>query len=366
MNFERTLTLIKKFRYEIIAVFFTVYGMYLRFMRLANREYWCDEVSSLQRLLGPFRPVWQRFNYTDFTYFPGEYIINWPFVYFFKTNKWGNAIPHILLTLLGFYLLYLICRRYFHSVFSWIATFALVAVHRDLIFHSFELRQYSVLPVIALTAFYFTEEIISKRYSLSLARKVFIGFLFTFSIIYHVYGAIILFFTFVYFMLRESGERSFSDIFRHNFRFILTLVIIGLPLYLWYSLGSPEFYKSSGYIVYTFEYIPNPVYDFFSFVKSNLCNLVGNRALYFLGLALIFPFIFPYRERLKQIGFLLVLIILPIMCIFYVNLLIRYHILQRQFTWAMPLFAFFLGWCVDSFIRFIRQKSERKSLKKFE
>lgn len=361
MSFDQAQLLIKKFRYEIIAVFFTAYGMYLRFVCLANREFWIDEVSSLVRLQKPFRPFWQRFNYTDFTFFPGEYIINWPFVFFFKTNKWGIAIPHILFTLLGFFLLYLICKRYFHSIFAWIATFALVAVHRDLIFHSFELRQYAVLPTLALAAFYFTEEIVSKHYSLSLVRKILIGFFSIFTIIYHVYGAIILFFTFVYFMLRESGKRSFGDIFKHNFRFMLAIVIMGLPLYLWYSIGSPQVYKNSGYLVYTFEYIPNPIVDLFGFIKCNLCNLIGKKILYPLAVFLIFPFILPYRERLQQIGFLLVLITLPIMCVFYVNLSIRYHILQRQFTWAMPLFAFLIGWCLDSFIGFMRQKLGEKN-----
>jgi 4-amino-4-deoxy-L-arabinose transferase-like glycosyltransferase len=356
MNFDRARALIKRFRYEIIAVFFTAYGMYLRARCLAGREHWADECFSLQALEGPLKPFWQRFHYTDFTFFPGDYIINWPFAYLFKTDKWGVAIPHILLTLLGFYLLYLICRRYFHSIFAWIVTFALVAVHRDLIFHAFELRPYGVLPTFALLAFYFTEEIFSKHYSLSLARKILIGFSFLFTVIYQVYGAIILFFIFVYFALRESGERSFIDIFKRNYRLILTLLIMVVPLYLWYSVGSPHVYKTSGYSGRTFDYIPNPAVDFFAFVKSNFCNLTGNRVLYPLMFTLIFPFILPYPKRLQQIGFLLVLIILPIMVIFYVNLLIGYHILQRQFTWAMPLFAFLSGWCLDSFIGFMRQE----------
>lgn len=356
MNLRQLQLWIKRFRYEIIAVFFTAYGMYLRFECLAGREFWIDEISSLDRLQGAFRPVWQRFNYTDFTFFPGEYIINWPFVFFFKVNKWGIAIPHILFTLLGFYLLYLICKRYFYSIFAWVATFALVAVHRDLIFHSFELRPYGVLPTLALSAFYFTEEIVSKRYSLSLARKILIGCSFIFTIIYHVYGAIILFFTFIYFLLRESKERTFADIFKHCYRFILVMVIIGLPLYLWYSVGSPQFYKKCGYPSYSFEYIPNPIVNFFGFIKCNLCNLVGRKKLYPLGVFLIFPFVLPYRKRLQQIGFLLVLITLPISVIFLCNILIKYHVLQRQFTWAMPLFAFLIGWCLDSFIEFIQHK----------
>jgi len=346
---------LKRFRYEIIAVFFTAYGMYLRLARLATRELWCDELASLHTLMGPFKPFWQRFNYTDFTYFPGEYIINWPFVFLFKTNKWGIAIPHLLFTLLGFYLLYLICKRYFHSIFAWIATFALVAFHRELIFHSLELRPYAVFPVLALISFYFSQEIVSKRYTLTLSRKILITFSFIFVVIFHVYGAIVLFFTVLYFLLRESGERDFQDIFKHTYKFLSVLAIICISLFLWYAIGSTKCYKDTGYPGITFLYIPNPILDFYGFMKSNLCNLIGQKLLYPLAIFLVFPFVLPYRERLEQIGFLLLLIVLPIMLIFYSNILIGYHILQRQFVWAMPLFAILIGWCLDSFIGFIRR-----------
>lgn len=354
MSFNQSRLLIKKFRYEIIAFIFITYGMYLRFLHLAKREFWTDELYSLSVMQGAFKPFWQRINYTDYTFFPGEYIINWPFVFFFKTNKWGIAIPHILFTLLGFYLLYLICRRYFHSIFPWITTFALVAVHRDLIFHSFELRPYAVLPTLALAAFYLNEEIVSKRYSLSLARKILIGLFYIFTTIYHAYGAIILFFTFVYFLLRESKMCSFSDIFKHCYRFVLIVILTGLPLYLWYSVGNSRAINGIGYDV--FQYVPNPAVSLFDFIKSNLCNLVGNKKLYPLSVFLIFPFILPYRERLQQIGFLLILIVLPLMIILYFDILVRYWFLQRQFAWVMPFFAFLIGWCLNSFIEFVKKE----------
>lgn len=48
MSFKQSRLLINKFRYEIIAFIFTAYGMYLRFVRLANREFWLDEQCALQ------------------------------------------------------------------------------------------------------------------------------------------------------------------------------------------------------------------------------------------------------------------------------------------------------------------------------
>jgi hypothetical protein len=301
-----------------------------------------------------FRPIWQRYHYTDLSFFPGDYLINWPFVFLFKGNKWGVSIPHILVTLLGFYFLYLICKRYFHSLFAWLATFALVAIHRELIYYSFEFRPYAVLPTLALAVFYFTEEIVSHKFRLSLMQKISIGIFYVFTIIYHCYGAVLLFFTFSYFLLRESGERSIEEIFKHTRRFIGTMLLIGVPLYLWYTVYND--FVISGFGSYTFDYIPNPITNPLSFVKVILCCLAGNKILYFLAGALILPFILPYRERLQQIGFMLVLIILPILVVMYFDLLSVYHFLQRQFTWAMALFAFLVGWCIDSGITFIKQK----------
>lgn len=218
-------------------------------------------------------------------------------MFIFKTNKWGIAIPHILFTLLGFYFLYLICKRYLRSIFAWIATFALVVFHRDLIFHSFELRPYAVLPTLALAAFYFTEQIVSRNYCLTLARKTLIGFFFIFIIIFHIYRSLILFFTFVYFLLRESVERTFGGIFKHSYRFILVVIIIGLPLFLRYSMDNQFITKGTGKNI--FEFIPNPAVNFFGFVKVNLCNLVGRKILYLLTIALIFTFFLLQRARLQ-------------------------------------------------------------------
>lgn len=345
-------------RFELVAVIFSLYGMFLRLRYLAERGFWADEVWSLQVLQQPFKPFWQRLNYTDFTYFPGEYMINWPFVQIFSPNKWGISIPHIIIAALTFYFLYLICKRYLHSIFAWAVVFLLMAAQRELIFHQLEMRAYSVLPFLSLAAFYFCDEIISDRYILTRSRKILITLVFIFITVYHVYGAIILFFTFVYFILRESGKRPFKAIILRNLGFLVILCLVCLPLFLWYAVGSPQVYKNSGYLAYTFEYIPNPVEDCLGFIKTNLCNLIGRKTFYPLAIFLLVPFILPTRVRLQQIGFLLVLIVLPIMAIFYPNLLIGYHVLQRQYTWAMPLMAFLIGWCLDSLIDFVEEKKK--------
>lgn len=354
MCFKQCGVYINKFRYEIIAVIFTIYGIYLRVICLLARELWVDEVYSLQFMQGAFKPFWQRLYYSDLTYFPGEYIINWPFVFLFKTNKWGIAIPHILFAFLSFYFLYRICKRYLHSIFAWVTTFALVAVHRDLIFHSFELRPYAVLPTLALAAFYYSEQIVSNRYYLSLTRKALIGFIFIFIIIYHTYGIIILLCSFAYVLLRESGKRAFKEAIKHSYRFITVIILLGVPLFLWFSIGNPHLITGVGRKI--FEFIPDPSVNFFGFIKTVLCCLTGNKILYFLAISLLFPFIFPFRERLQQIGFLLIMIVFPLVLILFSDILVRYWFVQRQFAWIMPLFAFFIGWSWDSLLCSISDK----------
>lgn len=354
MNFKQLCSLVAKFRCEIVALIISTYGIYLRFACLADRKLWEDEVATIQAYGGALKPFWGRHHYVDLSYFPGDYIINWPFVYFFKSNKWLICIPHVIFTFLGFYLLYLICKRYFHSIAAWIATFALVAVHRDLIFHSFELRPYAVLPTLALGVFYFTEQIVSDRYRLSMAHKVLIGLFYLFTIIFHCYGAVMLFCAFSYFILCEAGKRTYKEIFKHMYPFIIIIAIIGLPLFLWYALYNDVVIKGFGSDL--FQYIPNPLTNFFGFAKTILCCLAGNKILYFLAVSLIFPFILPYPKRLQQIEFMFILVVLPVMTVFSFTMFAGYVFVQRQFIWVMPLFAFVIGWCLDSFLIFIKER----------
>ena len=127
-------------------------GMGLRVHRLATRELWGDELFEFYQFKGPFMPFWfnDRYAMADHSAYPGEYLLNYPFVQMFGLNKWGIMVPHIILTILGFLLLYKLCQLYFKTTWGYVAAFALVCFHRELIFHSFEFRPYAVLPTLAL------------------------------------------------------------------------------------------------------------------------------------------------------------------------------------------------------------------------
>jgi len=100
--------------------------------------------------------------------------------------------------------------------------------------------------------------------------------------------------------------------------------------------------------IHTFQYIPNPLVNFVGFLKAIFGNLIGYKSLYFLLIIMLLSLILPHKNRNKQIGFFLLLIVIPITLNLLSSLIIGYWFIQRQFVWVMPFFAFLLGWSVDS------------------
>ncbi len=90
----------------VIALVFSIWGMILRFKAFANRDLWVDEMIQIKMTLEPLKPLWLRENSAlDVTSFPGDYLLTYPFVKLFGTTSKLIAIPHAIVTLLGFYIL---------------------------------------------------------------------------------------------------------------------------------------------------------------------------------------------------------------------------------------------------------------------
>jgi len=92
------------------------------------------------------------------------------------------AIPHILVTILGFFLLYKICQRHFKTVLGFVVTFSIVCFNQYSIFHSFELRPYAVLPTLVLASCYLSDSFVSEYDRLSRNKKISIGLFYIFTI----------------------------------------------------------------------------------------------------------------------------------------------------------------------------------------
>lgn len=361
MNFKQIL-FIKRFRFEIIALFFTFVGFYLRFDSLAKRDLWCDEIWQLAQTVGQFKPIWKRLHLIDvFTSFSGDYLLNYPFVRFFGSSKWVINIPHYFATFFGFLFLYLLCKRYLKTSLAFAITFLIFCFNRHLIFHSFEFRPYAVLPTLSLATFYFMETVISDWCKFPLLKRIFLGGFFIFVVIYHIYGITIVGFCLLYFIILEAHKSSYKEAIKKISPFLLSVGLPVLLLFFWYISGTVwHFLQIGSYNI--FEYSPNPINDFPRFIRQVFSNLMGNKKYgqKLLGLGIWIAFLLPQKDRLKQLGFFLVFIIMPILTILISDLRSGYWFLERQYIWVMSLYAFFLGWCWDTIFRFIQKKFKTK------
>jgi hypothetical protein len=339
-----------------IATVFSIWGMILRVKRFTNRELWLDEINQIDFTLEPFKPLWLRDNPTkDITSFPGDYLLTYPFVKLFGASKLV-AIPHAIVTMLGFYLLYLLCQRYFKTTFGYLISFVLFCFNGLLIWHALEIRPYAVLATSALACFYFAKDVIGKDDSNDrhILKKFLVGLLFITTILFHAFGLYIVFFVLVYHIINQLKEESLLDIMRRNMKFIGTIATIAILPWIWFAAGI-LLRSSEGFDV--FEYVPNPFTDFYSFSGAIAGHLVAFRSLYFLLFGIFAAFIIPHQERFPQFNFFLTLIAFPILFILISAIIKDYWFIPRQYIWVIPLFCFFIGWCWDSVIQSFSEKS---------
>lgn len=355
---------LKKRSHFFIAVFFTFLGLYLRFKRLAGRDLWCDELYQLSLTAGRFKPIWQRFTSGDFTCFPGGYLLNYPFVKFFGSNKWLINIPHYFAAIFGFYFLYLICRKHLKTFWGFAIAFLVFCFNGHLIFHSFEFRPYAVLPVLSLASFYFSEIVVVRWRHLSALKKFLLGGFFIFLIIYHAYGIMIAGLCLLYFAILEANKTSYKEVMKGMTPFLLSVGLPGFLLFIWYVSGT-IWASLPGVSINTFDYYPNPSNDFTHFFRQVFANLMAHKQYgqKHLALGIWISFLLPHKDRFKQIGFFLLMIVLPIQLILISDARSGYWFLDRQFVWVMSLYAFFLGWCWDTIFMYVHEKV-RKSAKK--
>ena len=228
------LQLLNKYSGIGTALVFTIWGMILRFKAFANRDLWVDEIIQIKMTLEPLKPLWLRENAAlDITSFPGDYLLIYPFVKLFGASKLV-AIPHAIITLLGFYLLYLLCKHYFRTAFGYLVAFVLLCFNDILIFHAFEIRPYSVLPTFALACFYFAKDVISGNNSNNRQRS-FVIILFVITILFHPFGVAIAFFVFATVvvaraiaLVRPPGRIVGVAMMGAIRRIIVTVIVVGV------------------------------------------------------------------------------------------------------------------------------------------
>jgi hypothetical protein len=330
-----------------------VYALYLRFVFLYRHTLWTDEIFYLSPMQGNFLEFLKAIPKFEFcSYLSGDLFIFYPFFKIFSYNKWGLAIPCAISTVIGFYILYLICKRYIRSIWGYLITFSIVCFNANLINHAAEIRTYAFLPTLALGTLYLFQRIADLNLELSSVKKIGVIVLFVLVIWFHIYGILMFVSCLLFTLLAKYKENDFRIYLKNVIPFIIITLCLAMPLWLYCVFGPHSVYARMNFN--PFLYIPDPFSNTIGFLKSILGNLIGFKELYFLLLGLIIPVIFSYKDKYKQLLFLTLIIIIPITFIFLSDVLQKYWFLQRQFIWVMPLFAFFLGWAWDSF--FMLQK----------
>ncbi|MDD3296628.1 MAG: hypothetical protein PHU64_04620 [Candidatus Omnitrophica bacterium] len=193
MFFKKYIKSRNKYLTPIAVSCICLYALYLRFEQLRTHlTLWADEAYQVNLMHGTFIDFLKLLPQKEFCpYLSGDYYLIYPFFKIFSYNKWGLAIPHIIATILGFYILYLICKQYFKTIWGYIITFTIVCFNATLIIHATEIRVYAVLPTLALGAFYLSKKLIDQNINMSIKGKWGIGIFFVLTIWFHAYGILI-------------------------------------------------------------------------------------------------------------------------------------------------------------------------------
>lgn len=358
-----------KYRNPFVAGTLAIWAIYLRLRWVAAKTAIDgDEIWQVAIMGGSFWDMVRSLpNHEHGAFLSGDYFIIYPFFKMFGDNKWGLAIPHLVITAIGLYFFYLLSKQYFRTTWAYVIAFIIFAFNVSLIEHSVEVRTYAVLPSLALMALYFSKLLVDKNVLLSIKQKFGLGVFFVLTLWFHVYGVIIIFCTMLYALLDKFRDPSFKVIFVDVVKFFSIVLVIATPFWL-ANVFAPQILLIDGHVnpgmslgahpfnernITTFDYIPNPLSDTFQFLKSIFGNLIGYKKFYVLLPGIFIPFFFPIKNRCKLIGFLLALVALPLMLLLLSVLKNGYWFLQRQFIWVMPFFALFLAWSWDSLILFI-------------
>jgi len=339
-------------RNPFLVSFICMCALCLRAAYLYQHTLSCDELYELNLMRGTFLDLLSQISKGGFgTYLVGDIYLVFPFFKVFHYNKWGLAIPCIISTVIGFYVLYLICKRYYKSTWAYLITFGIVCFNATLIQHATEIRAYSLLPTLALVVFYLFERIADLDFKLSILKKTFAMLLFAIVIWFHVYGILMFTSLFLFTLLSRYKEKNFKLYFIDAVFFAGMILCIAMPFWIYCVFGVHSgLSRLNNYNI--FQFIPDPSHNAVGFLKSIFCNLIGIKILYFLLLGVIVPFIFSYKDRKNQLIFLFLNIIAPIGFVLLFDLVVQYWFIQRQFIWVMPLFAFFIGWVWDSVFQY--------------
>ncbi len=286
--------------------------------------------------------------YGDHTSFPGEFIIHYvpmlamglrfhPATLDYehqniqgidKKGFWIIAIPKILLTILSLYLFYLLCKEFLVTNFGIFVAFSIFFFNQYLVYAAFSLRPYGILPELFIINIY-----MASRKDKTLWFDIGHGTVIFLTCINHAYGPLMSFLPILYFKKPRCLE-------------FYPLILVALIAWVYYASYSnfgmnPNTIQS---VLDPFKYIKQE--NLFEFIFQSLfCTSVITTA--------ILPFILmksfdPNTGLLgKKWGFLITLVLIPLIAIILIDLKTHYIIHPRQYVWILPALGLWCGMLIE-------------------
>lgn len=338
--------------HNIIIFLIFLYGMYLRLLTLWQTPLAGDALFQASLLEGDFLGLIKILPKMEVSsYLSGDHYLAYPFFKVFSYNKYGLAIPHIIATVVGFYLFYRISKKYLRTAAGSIISFSILSLNATLILHATEIRAYPVLTTLSLAAFYLSGIIVERNTALSVKQKIWIGIFFVLAIWFHPLMIVMIIPAWIFSLASRANVDSYSIILKDAGKFICAVLCVAMPLWI-FNAVTPHLQMRAD----PFQYIPSPLKDCTGFLKGVFGNLIGYKLLYPLLPGIFIPFFIPLRDRFKQIAFLFILVFLPLSILLLGAVHGRHWFVQRQFAGIIPFFALFLGMSWESLFCHLREK----------
>lgn len=325
----------------IILFLFLFFRLYLRTIN----NFWTDEIEEIKNLTSLMHLLFQYLPHIPGGS-PGHYLITLPFNVLYPYNKYVLSIPGFFSQVAVFLLIPKVISKLFktnlyETQIAVLITRIIYTFDPTLSYQSIEIRPYSMLPLlwviiaILLPAIY--EQTTGKTSSISPLKKILLILCLLTLIVFHYYVLLMMIsvYTYIYLSSHQKAKGYLSNSFS---KIISVGILLSIPLLIYFSPGSFNFnFDTLGVIK---EYFSN-----YSFLRSNGINRIyWQNLLYYafiissliISIVLLKGKLKRSKKLIKSIG---ILVIFPIVVIFFLDLHNHYWFLLRQFAWTMiPLY----------------------------
>ncbi len=282
--------------------------------------------------------------YGDHTSFPGEYLSQYLpikelrlFDYpanidienrtikgISKSGFWLIAIPKIILSVVGLILFLMCVWTFVKSDIGRLIAVAFLMLNGSVIYHSFSLRPYGILPELAIINLFLCVQVRKELWF-----SLFHGVVLFFTITYHAYGPLVALLPLLYF--RNDRSKEFIGFV---FFGILFWIHYGVTNNLGFSPGARQS------VVDPFQFMTRS-----NFINDFVESLFGGSIITIAIIPAVLLSIRFVSARLVKFG--LWFIVLPIVLIMAIDIKTHYWIHPRQYIWVLPAIAIWCGSAVD-------------------